>query len=125
MLKLLAMCTEREVEDFLREFLFKLDFWGLLIRTDRTDPKNSNTMLALGIRLIHVKEILKELTPEDYSRGPVSDTLYRGSDMWVFGKMVKEREIYIKVQMGPPNGETVCISFHFSDNRMNYPFKIK
>lgn len=119
------MCTERDVEEFLRDFLYKLDFWGLLIRTDRTNPKNTDTMLALGIRHTHVKGILKQLRPEDYSKGPVSDTLYRGSAMWVFGKLVQGREIYIKVQMGPPNGETICISFHFSDNKMNYPFKKK
>ena len=123
LLKILAMCTEREVEEFLKAFLYKLNFWGLLIRTDRTNPKNTDTMLALGIRYIHVKEILQQLRPEDYLKGPMSDKLYHGSDMWVFGKMVQGREVYIKVQMGPPNRETICISFHFSDHKMNYPFK--
>ena len=114
---------EREAEEFLRDFHYKLNFWGLLIRTDRTNPKNTKTMLALGIKHAQVKEILEQLIPEDYSQGPLPDTMYHRSDLWVFGKMVKDKEIYIKIQMGPPNSETICVSFHFSEYRMSYPFK--
>ena len=117
------MCTKREVEEFLKDFTFKLGFWGLLIRTDRTNPKNIETILALGLKRTHIKEILGQLKPEDYSQGPLPDTLYHQSPMWVFGKIVREKEIYIKIQMGPPNSETVCISFHFAERKMNYPFK--
>jgi hypothetical protein len=117
------MCTKREVEEFLKDFIFKLGFWGLLIRTDRTNPKNVETILALGLKRIHIKEILELLKLEDYSQGPLPDTLYQRSPMWVFGKMVKEKEIYIKIQMGLANTETVCISFHFAERPLNYPFK--
>ncbi|HMI61292.1 MAG TPA: hypothetical protein VK518_10295 [Puia sp.] len=117
------MCTEREVEEFLKDFIFKLGFWGLLIRTDRTNPKNIETILALGLKRAHIKEILGQLRLEDCSQGPLPDTLYHYSPMWVFGKTVREREIYIKIQMGLPNAETVCISFHFAERKIIYPFK--
>jgi hypothetical protein len=94
------MCAEREVEEFLKDFIFKLGFWGLLIRTDRANPKNIETILALGLKRIQIKEILAQLRPEDYSEGPLPDTLYQQSPMLVFGKMVKEKEVYIKIQMG-------------------------
>jgi hypothetical protein len=64
------MCTEREAEEFLKDFIFKLGFWGLLIRTDRTNPKNIETILALGLKRTHVREILGQLRLEDYSQGP-------------------------------------------------------
>jgi hypothetical protein len=85
------MCTREEVAAFLRDFIFKLEFWGLLIRTDRTNPKNIETLLALDLNRTQVKEVLKQLRPEDYSMGPLPDTLYQQSPMWVFGKMVKKK----------------------------------
>jgi len=117
------MVCREEVERFLKDFTFKLDFWGLYIRTDRTNPKNENTLLALEFKHVHVRDILKKLEPEDYSKGPVADTLYKLSDMWIFGKMVKGKEVYIKIQLGPPASQTICISFHFSEHKMEYPLK--
>jgi hypothetical protein len=45
--------------------------------------------------------------------------------MWVFGKMVKKKEIYIKITIGMVNNQTICISFHIAEFDMNYPFKDK
>lgn len=111
------------VEQFLKDFIFKLEFWGILIRLDRTNPKNTTTLLALELKYADIKEILKELKPEDYSQGPLPDKLYHNSDMWVFGKIIKKREVYIKIQLGAQDSEVICISFHFPERPMNYPFK--
>jgi hypothetical protein len=117
------MVRREEVEAFLKDFIYKLDFGGLLIRTDRTNPKNTITLLALEFKHVHVKQILTGLKPEDYSEGPLTDKMYGLSDMWVFGKIIKQREVYIKIQLGLPNSETICISFHFSGHAMSYPLK--
>lgn len=117
------MEKREEVDQFLRSFIFKMSFWGLLIRIDRTDLKNTATLLALEFNHAHVKQILVELKSEDYSQGPSSDKLYGHSDMWVFGKTIKKREVYIKIQLGLPDSETICISFHFAEHPMNYPLK--
>jgi hypothetical protein len=61
------MVRGEEVEVFLRDFIYKLNIWGLLIRTDRTNPKNTITLLALEFKHVHVKQILADLKPEDYS----------------------------------------------------------
>jgi hypothetical protein len=86
------MPKQGEVDQFLRDFTFKMGFWGLLIRVDRTDLKNTKTLLALEFNHAHVKQILAELKSEDYSEGPLSDKLYRYSDMWVFGKTIKKKK---------------------------------
>jgi hypothetical protein len=117
------MVRREEVEAFLKDFIYKLNFWGLLIRTDRTNPKNTITLLALEFKHVHVRQILAGLKPEDYSEGPLTDKLYGVSDMWVFGKTIKQKEIYIKIQIGPPSSATICISFHFSKFAMSYPLK--
>ena len=117
------MVRREEVEVFLKDFIYKLNFWGLLIRTDRTNPKNTTTLLALEFKHVHVRQILAGLKPEDYSEGPLKDKMYSLSDMWVFGKTIKQQEIYIKIQLGLPDSETICISFHFSAHAMSYPLK--
>jgi len=117
------MTSKEDVQQFLKDFIFKMDYWGLYVRTDRINDKNGETLFTLELKRHHIKEILKQLNPEDYSAGPLPDKLYQISDMWVFGKKIKTREVYIKIQVGKPNSETICISFHFAECPMNYPFK--
>jgi hypothetical protein len=117
------MSQREEVVQFLNDFSFKLDFWGLYLRTDRTNDKNTKTLLSLELHHTHVRTILKSLQWEEYSEGPIPDNQYKISAMWVFGKIVKGHEVYIKIQLGNPSSEVICISFHFPDHKMNYPLK--
>ena len=114
------MSKESEIESFLSAFKTKLDIWGI-IYVDR--DKNQNTLLELEIRPIDRDPVLKALQLEDYSEGPLKEILYQGADMWVFGKKVKETEIYIKITMGNISNQLLCISFHIAEHEMNYPFK--
>lgn len=41
------------------------------------------------------KVVIESLVVDDYVQGPVIDELNRLGEMWVFGKEVKAREIYI------------------------------
>ena len=43
--------------------------------------------------------------------------------MKVFGKDVKGREVYIKIMISQFGGQTICISFHLAEHKLNYPFK--
>lgn len=117
------MSKEAEVELFLKEFKDKLSIWGVIFRDDRS--KNTQTLLELEIRPLDREKVLKALEVEDYSEGPLKEKLYEGADMWVFGKTVKENEIYIKITMGYINSEVLCISFHLSEYEIKYPFKSK
>lgn len=110
-----------EIESFLSNFKTKMEIWGILYRDDR--GKNAQALLDLEITSGYRKEILKQLEVEDYSEGPIPDKLYKGSDMWVFGKNIKDREIYIKISLGFKNARIILISFHLSDHPLNYPFK--
>jgi hypothetical protein len=67
--------------------------------------------------------VLQALEIKDYSEGPVEEKIYGGADMWVFGKTIKKREVYIKITMGPIGSSVICISFHLAQHKMNYPFK--
>ena len=117
------MATEGEIEFFLRDFKYKLGFWGLFIRSDRV--KNFKTLTVLEFRVEDVKKELNELSVVHYSEGPVKETLYQSADMWIFGKMIQSKEVYIKISIGQPSDKVICISFHFSDYAMTYPYKSK
>jgi hypothetical protein len=68
-------------------------------------------MFLLELSLLGVKEELKKITALDYSQGPLDDTVYGDGSMWVFGRIIKEHEIYIKVALGKFNGDPLCISY--------------
>jgi hypothetical protein len=115
------MANQDEIKAFLQDFHIKMNIWGIVFRDDR--GKNSQTLLDLEITRDQRNKVLKALVVEDYSEGPLPEKLYCGADMWVFGKIVKGEEIYIKITMGTAGAKTICISFHIAEHPMNYPQK--
>lgn len=115
------MSGKAEVQGFLQALNVNLNIWGVFFRNDR--GKNMATLLELDITPNYRLEVIKSLQPEHYSQGPLKEQLNGGADMWVFGKDVKEREVYIKMTMGYFNGAVLCISFHIAEYKMTYPFK--
>jgi len=110
-----------DVQQFLNEFFVKYKVFGILFRDHR--QKNSKTLLSLEITPNQRREIIESLQVEDYSKGPLDDSLYGIASMWVFGKIVKGTEVYIKISMGAFGAQVICISFHDAEHAMEYPFK--
>ena len=115
------MASKREVEIYLKELKLKIEIFGILFFDDR--GKNQQALHDLEISPAKRKEIISSLIAEDYSQGPLEEKMHGILPMWVFGKQVKKKEVYIKVSMGVENRSAVCISFHISEDSINYPFK--
>ncbi len=115
------MAPQETVKIFLADFHDKMKIWDVLFRDDR--GKNTQTLADLEIRPIDRKRILEALVVTDFSEGPLEERLYGGAEMWVFGKAVKKREVYIKITLGFPGSSVICISFHIAEYPMKYPFK--
>jgi len=115
------MATQEEVRIFLGDFKVKMSVFSILFRDNRM--KNTRVLLDFEISWMKRKEVIESISVEDYSEGPLDDKLYGIASMWVFGKYIKELEIYIKISFGKPNGQVLCISFHPSEYPMKYPFK--
>ena len=113
--------TREEVKVFLEQFNTKVQVFGILFRDDRS--KNREALQQLDITPLQRELIVKNLVVQDYVEGPIIDILNKSGEMWVFGKDVKGREVYIKITLGYQNGQTICISFHIADHAMTYPFK--
>lgn len=109
------------VDDFLTEFKVKLKIWNVVFLSNR--QKNTQTLAELEISVNEAIDVLANLSVTDYSEGPVTDQMLSGADMWVFGRDVKGHEIYIKVTLGRVSSPVICISFHFAEYPMKYPFK--
>ena len=115
------MASKQEVETYLKELKVKMDIFGILFLDDR--GKNQQTLHDLEISPAKRKEIISSLKAEDYSQGPLDEKMRGILPMWVFGKQVNKKAVYIKVSMGIENNGAVCISFHIAEHPMNYPFK--
>jgi hypothetical protein len=113
------MITEKEISSFLKEFKEKMKIWEILFRDDR--GKNTQALVDLELRPVDRKMTLEGLVVQDYSEGPLEEKLYGGSDMWVFGKHIKKKEVYIKISLGMHGSSVICISFHLAEHPMNYP----
>jgi hypothetical protein len=113
------MATRVEVENFLNNFKEKMKIWDVVFRDDR--GKNFQTLIDLELSAHERKIILQDLQAGDYSDGPLKDKLNNGTDMWIFGRVIKKREVYIKIALGAFNASTICISFHIAEQIMRYP----
>lgn len=115
------MASKEEVEQFLKQFHQKLEIYDIVYRDDR--GKNLATLALLDMPPSARTKVIKTIKVEDYSEGPIADTLNKIGEMWVFGKDVANHEIYIKISLGYPNSSTICISFHVAEYPMQYPHR--
>ena len=100
----------------------KIKVFDIVFRDDR--GKNLQTLATLEINTTVRKQVIMNIEPEDYVEGPIVDTLNKMGEMWVFGKNVKNQEVYIKISIGYQNSQTICISFHLAEHPLIYPFKV-
>lgn len=91
----------------------------------RDRPKNAQTLLDLEMSPNDRSKVVESIKVTDYCEGPLDDQLYGVSSMWVFGKVYKKQELYIKISMGSMSTPVICISFHLAEHQMTYPLKDK
>lgn len=109
-----------DVERFLSQFKVKLNIWGVVFLGRE---KNMQALADMNITPSERLEEIKTIEVEHYSEGPVQDILNDYGEMWVFGKDVNGIETYIKITLGKPGLQTICISFHRAEHPMTYPLK--
>jgi len=66
-------------------------------------------------------EILS-LSVNDFCEGPLKDKSVPGN-LWVFGKVIRGEEIYIKLKLSGGGQFVTILSFHIAEAPLNYPFK--
>lgn len=93
----------------------------------RRAAKNKEAILALGYNYAAVKQEIESLEASHFSEGPV-DEHNAINQVWIFGKIIQNREVYIKIKLIGMNNQgrevdTVhCLSFHFAEYNLDYPY---
>ena len=116
--------TKEEVEAFLQAFKERSKQFDIVYIDEK--PNNIDTLNILEITPKSRDKYVLSLTFQDYSQGPDKNHFPNQNDVWVFGKIIKGKEVYIKVYINAKqNMPNICISFHIAEHAMSYPLKKK
>jgi hypothetical protein len=110
-----------EINRFLKEFKRRLSMRGKFLFVLR--DVNLATLSSLGITVKHAKEIINNLTYEDYCLGPEKDKNDPKGNIWCFGSKINGSEIYIKLSDHFSFDNAKCVSFHVACDKLTYPHK--
>ncbi len=134
-IKIPVISKKVEVQDFLNDLKVILESKNFNVETNfllnwsykaQNKEKFSTpyTMLDLEYDSSDVVERLKELTLSEYS-----ETLFDKNDdhpplLYVFGKHIKGHLIYIKLKIKEKRSKYIlCVSFHYAEHEMKFPYK--
>jgi len=117
----MTAAQKHEVLSFLKKFKRRMGIDGLDI-VPREVNLSDIAMLALTIDA--VEEEVLSLTTDHYVSGPEADRdNVSGAPVWVFGKMIIDNEVYIKLTHNDDRNKAICVSFHVADRPMEYPYR--
>jgi hypothetical protein len=119
------MASKAEIKSFLQELKQVIKIWPIFF-VDR-DKNNIQVLASLEITANRREEIISNLEIEDYHQGPLEDKQYNGKGLWIFGKIIKKQELYIKLTLVRRDNRvnTICISFHEAMGPLSYPYRPK
>ncbi len=122
-----------EVDSFLKDLKnllnkedFNIDSNFVLIRKHKKNDEVHSTpytLLDLGYDTWDIIERLKELTAAEYSETKIDKDNLDPPLLFVFGKDIEEKLVYIKLKLqGEQTRRVLCVSFHYAKEPMNFPF---
>lgn len=80
-------------------------------------------MLDLDYDASDIVERLKELTIREYSETLVDKDDTNPPLLFVFGKDINGKQIYIKLKIkGSQTRHVLCVSFHYAEEKMTFPY---
>lgn len=124
---------KREIVAFLEELKgllgkddFNIDSDFLLIKKRKPDDEEHSTpytILDLDYDIWDVVERLKELSVAEYSETKIDKDDLNPPLLFVFGKDINNKLVYIKLKIKGDNKKRVlCVSFHYAKEPMAFPY---
>lgn len=116
------IATMKDVNNFLTEIKHiltaeqcELDILPRKKGEDPLDPfTTENTMQDLSYDTNDVKNVLLSLTEKEYIETIIDDKDSSRPPFWVFGKVIKNKDVYIKVKIrNKITNKVFCVSFHY------------
>ena len=98
-------------------------FLNIKDKPDDEEHSTRFTSLDLNYDSNDVVDRIRELTVEEYSETLVDRDDINPPRLFVFGKMINNKLIYIKLKVkGEPRQRVLCISFHYAKDPMEFPY---
>lgn len=132
-IKLSVKLKEKEVQAFLdgmKRILcdkeFDIEENLRIIRSKKKGKEQYSTpytLVDLEYDASDVVERLKELTIKEYSETLVDKDDLNPPLLFVFGKDINNRQVYIKLKLKTkPTEYVLCVSFHYAEQVMSFPY---
>lgn len=80
------------------------------------------TLLDLDYDAEDVVSRLKELKVEEYSETKIDTNDVNPPILFVFGKDINGKLIYVKLKIRNLKKQVVCVSFHYAKDKMEFPY---
>lgn len=96
----------------------------ILIRSkkERMEFSTPTTLVDLDFDDEDVIDTIRGLNMENYSHTLVDQNDDKPPYLFVFGKEIKGRMVYIKFKIREGKRKVVCISFHYAEQKLNFPY---
>ena len=97
----------------------------IIIKSSKDEVQYSTryTLLDIDYDTVDVVDRLKELTVSDYSETLIDKDDDKPPLLFVFGKDINNRQVYIKLKIkGENNRRILCLSFHYAKHKMKFPY---
>ncbi len=93
-------------------------------RKNGDDQKYSTpyTLLDLDYDVEDIVDRLKELKVEEYSETKFDKDDVNPLTLFVFGKDINKKMIYVKLKVRDQQKQVVCVSFHYAKDEMKFPY---
>lgn len=133
-IKLSIQSKEKEIVEFLKELKnilqseeFNIDRDFTIIKSKKKSGKEQYstpyTLLDLDYDVSDVVDRLKELTVREYSETLVDKDDTNPPLLFVFGKDINGKQIYVKLKIkGGQTRHVLCVSFHYAEEKMTFPY---
>ena len=96
----------------------------IIIKSSKDEVQYSTryTLLDLDYDTVDVVDRLKELAVSDYSETLIDKDDDKPPLLFVFGKDINNRQVYIKLKIKGENNRILCLSFHYAKHKMKFPY---
>ena len=131
-IKIPILSDKKDVKKFLEELKaiindvsFDSDDDLIIIKSSKDEVQYSTryTLFDLDYDTVDVVDRLKELTVSDYSETLIDKDDDKPPLLFVFGKDINNRQVYIKLKIkGENNRRILCLSFHYAKHKMKFPY---
>ena len=110
------------VRNFLKEFKQIVATGRGLDIIPRRETRDA--LAELGLTRKNCADEIMTLSVADYCEGPKPDK-DRPGDVWIFGKQIGGKEVYIKLKIAQGGQEKIakCLSFHAAKYPLDFPFQ--